>query len=517
MNAVARAKSVVLAVVGVVLAALIVSGSAAAASAAGTASLSGTVIAEGGGAVSGASVSLYVSRSWGWSYVESTQTDSTGAYGFDALDAGSYTLEFAPGQGQNLLPEWWNDKPNRDAATAVALADGQSIGGLAATLTAGATISGTVSSTLLSGGPSSISAACAVGQTTHAASCDFDIDVDGSYRLVALPADTYKISFGGQGGCGEYQVGSESLWTCNREIYWDSKPGSSSATLLALAHQEQRTGVNQDFDTVAGVSIYPKISGTAAVGKKLTAARGSWETGTRVLYQWRANDVPIARATASTFTPTAAQLGKTISVYVFGLTQPSTAGSYDTWESTGWTMSAKVAAGTLSSSTPKITGTLAVGRTVTAKPGTWTSGTDFRYQWLANGKAITGATKATLKLTSAQAGKSISVRVAGVKSGYTTKRVTSTATLKVIVAATPTITGTTTVGKKLTAKPGTWTAGTTLSYRWYAGGKAISGATKSTLTLSSAQRGKTVVVKVTGKKSGYASVTTSSTATAKVR
>jgi len=517
MNAVARAKSVVLAVVGLMLAALIVSGSAVAASAAGTASLSGTVSAEGGGAVSGASVTLYVSRSWGWSYVTSTQTDSAGAYGFEALDAGSYTLEFTPGEGQNHLAEWWNDQPTRDSATAVALSEGQSIGGLAATLTAGATISGTVSSTLLSGGPSSISAACAVGQTTDAASCDFDIDDDGSYRLVGLPADTYKVSFGGQGGCGEYQVGSESLWTCNREIYWDSKPGAATATPLTLAHQEQRTGVDQNFDVVAGVSIYPKITGTAAVGMKLTAARGSWEAGTRVLYQWRANDVPIAKATASTFTPTAAQLGKKISVYVFGLTQPSTTGSYDTWESTGWTMSAKVAAGALASSTPKITGTLAVGRTVTAKPGTWTSGASFRYQWLANGKAISGATKATLKLTSAQAGKTISVRVAGVKTGYTTKRVTSTSTLKVIVAATPTIAGTTSVGKKLTAKSGTWTAGTSLSYRWYAGGKAISGATKSTFTLTSAQRGKTVVVKITGKKSGYATVTTSSKATAKIR
>jgi hypothetical protein len=88
---------------------------------------------------------------------------------------------------------------------------------------------------------------------------------------------------------------------------------------------------------------------------------------------------------------------------------------------------------------------------------------------------------------------------------------------KKLKAATPKISGTAKVGKKLTAKPGTWSKGTTLSYRWYANGKKISKATKSTFTITSAQKGKKIVVKVTGKKSGYGTVTKTSKATKKVR
>jgi len=83
--------------------------------------------------------------------------------------------------------------------------------------------------------------------------------------------------------------------------------------------------------------------------------------------------------------------------------------------------------------------------------------------------------------------------------------------------ATPKISGTAKVGKKLTAKAGTWTKGATLTYQWYAGGKAIAKATKSTFTLTKSQKGKTVTVKVTGAKAGYKKASKTSKATAKVR
>jgi hypothetical protein len=80
-----------------------------------------------------------------------------------------------------------------------------------------------------------------------------------------------------------------------------------------------------------------------------------------------------------------------------------------------------------------------------------------------------------------------------------------------LTSSKPRITGTPAVGKKLTAVTGTWTAGTKVTYRWYVSGKAVKGATSSTYTVRSADRGRSVVVKTTGVKAGYASVTTSST------
>ncbi|WP_051197096.1 family 43 glycosylhydrolase [Jonesia quinghaiensis] len=171
----------------------------------------------------------------------------------------------------------------------------------------------------------------------------------------------------------------------------------------------------------------------------------------------------------------------------------------------------------LSATRPVVTGQAVVGTTLTAKTGAWTKGTSFSYQWYANGKAIKGATKKSLKLSSAREGQRITVKVTGKKSGYTTRSLTSTATKKVMRAATPKISGSVKVGKKLTAKPGKWTKGTTLSYRWYANGKAISGAKKSTLTVKKSLQGKRITVVVTGKKSGYTTVSAGSDRTKPVK
>ena len=83
---------------------------------------------------------------------------------------------------------------------------------------------------------------------------------------------------------------------------------------------------------------------------------------------------------------------------------------------------------------------------------------------------------------------------------------------RTLTTSTPTISGTPRVGHTLTAHPGTWTAGTSFTYRWYAAGKPIPGATQNALTLNHHQRGKKIKVAVTGTKTGYRTVTTTSTA-----
>ena len=81
-------------------------------------------------------------------------------------------------------------------------------------------------------------------------------------------------------------------------------------------------------------------------------------------------------------------------------------------------------------------------------------------------------------------------------------------------ASEPTITGTVRAGSWLTAHHGTWApTGITFRYQWYVGGKAISGATKSTLKLSPSWIGRRAVVHVTGSKTGYVSVDKAGAAT----
>ena len=260
----------------------------------------------------------------------------------------------------------------------------------------------------------------------------------------------------------------------------------------------------------------PTISGNATVGSTVTAVPGAWASGAAFTYQWLRNGSEISGATGVSYKAVAADRGKALSVAVTG----SKAGYTSvTQTSAGVT----VGYGTLMTAKPTISGTAKVGRTLTAKPGAWTSGTAFTYQWLRNGASISGATKVTYVPTASDRGKKLTVRVKGTLSGYTSVTATSasvTVGYGTITTAKPTITGTAKVGKKLTAHPGTWKAGAkkpTLKYQWYASGAKISGATKSTYTLKSAQAGKKITVKVTGSASGYTSVSKTSAATGAVK
>ncbi|WP_243074869.1 cell wall-binding repeat-containing protein [Microbacterium sp. SS28] len=76
---------------------------------------------------------------------------------------------------------------------------------------------------------------------------------------------------------------------------------------------------------------------------------------------------------------------------------------------------------------PTISGTTTVNSTLSANPGPWTAGTQFSYQWYANGSPVSG-TGSTLLLTSALAGKSIAVQVTGSATGYLGASATSAAT-----------------------------------------------------------------------------------------
>ena len=256
------------------------------------------------------------------------------------------------------------------------------------------------------------------------------------------------------------------------------------------------------------------LSGTTAVGQTLTArVQDSVPAGATLSYQWSRGGAPIAGATAASYRLTAQDLGKTVRVTVTG----------DLWgyERASQTSAASktVTVGALSAATPKIAGTVAVGKTLTATPGTWGPGTvRLSYQWLRNGATIAKATGASYKLTAADAGKKISVRVTGAQTGFTAKSATSAATgavLRTLTAApTPSVSGTARVGKALTAKAGTWKPEkVTLSYQWLRNGTAIRGATKSSYTLTAGDAGTKVTVRVTGKKAGYLSVSKTSGAT----
>ena len=83
--------------------------------------------------------------------------------------------------------------------------------------------------------------------------------------------------------------------------------------------------------------------------------------------------------------------------------------------------------------------------------------------------------------------------------------------------APPSIAGEARVGEALSADPGTWSpADVTFSYRWYADGVHLPGATGPSYTPTMDQVGTRIRVRVTASKAGYANAGRASGSTAPV-
>lgn len=242
------------------------------------------------------------------------------------------------------------------------------------------------------------------------------------------------------------------------------------------------------------------LSGDAVNGGYFIADYSGWPSGFRRAYKWFIDGKEIREYKEHNLYLNKSHVGKTISAEI-------------TFTKTGYetkrikTKGVKVAPASLQVAKPTVFGPAQVGKKLTVKTGSWTSGTNFKYQWLASGKSINGATKSTYTPTAGTRGKKISVKVTGSQAGYKNASATSSATNVVaygqLAAKKPAITGVAKMGKKLTAIPGKWTSGVKLSYQWRANGKAIKGATGNTYTVKRADRRKAITVTVTGKLSGY--------------
>jgi len=169
---------------------------------------------------------------------------------------------------------------------------------------------------------------------------------------------------------------------------------------------------------------------------------------------------------------------------------------------------------------PTIKGVPAIGSVLKAGIGIWQPMPIFTYQWKANGQPITGATASSLRVTQALQGKRITITVTANRADYAALSLTSKATAAAGRAftkkPTPRITGKATVGTTLKAKVAAWTPKAHLSYKWYAGNKAIAGANKASLRVTKSLVGKRLTVVVKGTKTGYLTTLQGSKATAKV-
>ena len=275
----------------------------------------------------------------------------------------------------------------------------------------------------------------------------------------------------------------------------------------------------------------PAIAGTARVGETLEAsvtgiADEDGLSGATYSYRWVSSDgtadADIAGATAASYTLTAAEAGRTVKVRV---TFADDGGTEETLVSAATGAVEPVAPAAASNAAPTglptIAGTARVGETLAASvteiaDEDGLGGAAYSYRWVSSDGGgtdtdIAGATTAEYTLTAAEAGKAVKVRVTFTDDAGTEETLVSAATDAVAAAnaaptGLPTISGTARVGETLAASvteiaDADGLGNGAFAYRWVSNdGETdanIAGAVEASYTLTAAEAGKAVKVRVT--------------------
>ncbi len=291
-------------------------------------------------------------------------------------------------------------------------------------------------------------------------------------------------------------------------------------TLSAPGYRTVRMKTARTKDVVPGqfqASDPPTVSGVAQVDQPLTASAGTWAPAGKVSYQWLVDGKAVDGATGTSYTPTPDDVHKNIAVQVTVKRR-----GYDDAVATSVSTDA-VALGTfLNREAPSIKGTAQVGVTLTADKGRWSPRASIAYQWVVDGQVVDGATSRTFTPRAADVGRQVAVEVIATRPGYLTAFQVSDQTAPTLAGVivnhdAPVVSGHAVVGRKLRATAGTWSVTPDqLDYQWYAGHKAIDGATHATYRLTEAEAGWHVHVKVTAKKDGYTTTSARSEHTTRV-
>ncbi len=167
------------------------------------------------------------------------------------------------------------------------------------------------------------------------------------------------------------------------------------------------------------------IAGAAVAGRTLTVRTNGWgPEGVRLSRQWLADGIPIAGASGTALGVTNTLAGKRLQVRVTGTFEGSTA--------TVTSLATAPVTGRLSGAKPGLKGKTKVGKKLKAKVRSLSPRpVTVKYRWLRNGKVISGAKKATYKLTRKDRGKRIQVRVIVTRTHFQALKLTSAKTKKI--------------------------------------------------------------------------------------
>ena len=177
----------------------------------------------------------------------------------------------------------------------------------------------------------------------------------------------------------------------------------------------------------------PTVSGTALIGQTITCQTGTWTNDPTFSFQWLRDGQPIGGATSQNYEVTSDDATRALSCTVTG----RNSGGEDSATSASVTPPAQAPANT---AVPSISGSPAVGQTLTCNPGTWTGAPSptLSFQWLRDGQAITGESGATYNVVAADAGHALTCRVTATNAGGSASADSAAANVPAPTPTTPT-------------------------------------------------------------------------------
>jgi hypothetical protein len=462
-----------------------------------SAEITGQVTSEAGQGIEIIEVVVYEAGAEGKKVAE-TQTHGGGDYTVLGLPPGEYMVEFYSGvpgsNGKNYARQYYSGQSSRSTAQPVKLAEGQTKSGIDAKLQSGGQIGGTVTNALNEPvGGVAVVVYNAEGSTEQSSYTNSN----GEYTVPGLASGKDEVEFISAQYVTQYYKDASSL-------------ADASPVTVKAGNEETTSEINAELMAAAPPEKVksPVVTGTVAVGQTLTCS-SAW-TGTptpeEFTYRWLKNGATeIAGATKETYNVTSVDERHALACEV---TAKNSAGEKSAQSPVTQMVSVIKPVNT---TRPMISGTAAVGQTLTCSHGTWESfPAGYTYKWLREGAEIPGALSNTYAVGVADESHGISCEVTATNSaGLSSPELSANSESVSVQSSLPTDTvspevavrggGPALLGKTLSCSSGTWTGipTPTFTYRWLRDGVAIGSEESSVYVVTAADEGHSIFCEVT--------------------
>lgn len=224
----------------------------------GTSSLSGKVAFPSGTDLRAGWTRVAIQGDGGTHYWASVAVGANGAYSFDGVPAGTYTLQ--------VMSE---SRAVFDVERAVSVGRGVILSGVDVTLQKSAAVSGRITFPVDLASDRRWTTASVISAVDGTTVMSVPIAADGSYVVGGLASGTYRVRF----SAFDYATLTAETWSAD---------ASGSPTSLTLSAGKVRTGVNLDLASRASISGRVSLPTGAEVTAELFTENGGYVASTRV-------------------------------------------------------------------------------------------------------------------------------------------------------------------------------------------------------------------------------------------